>query len=147
MVKKCSKIDAEIWPSFLSEFLLIFDGFGVPKSMKNQLNIHLQRQCNHTLNSSCRYSKNKKNKCFFIVFAISAMLSCSQVASKINKKSMTNLCKIQSLFKSIFWLIFHWFWRPRYLQNPSKIHDKSVLTPIKKMIDFFNVFFFDFGRF
>ena len=69
------------------------------------------------------------------------MLSCSQVASKINKKSIKNQCKIQSLFKSIFWLIFHWFWRPRYLQNPSKIHDKSILTPMKKWSIFELIFY------
>ena len=46
--------------------------------------------------------KQLKNKWIFKVFAISAMLSCSQVASKINKKSIKNHCKIHSLFRSIF---------------------------------------------
>ena len=69
------------------------------------------------------------------------MLSCSQVALKIIKKSIKNQFKIQSLFRCNFWLIFHWFWRPRYLQNPSKIHDKSILTPMKKWSIFELIFY------
>ena len=43
-----------------------------------------------------------KNQLFFKVFAMLAMLSCSQHALKINKKSQKNLSKNSSLFAMIF---------------------------------------------
>ena len=45
----------------------------------------------------------------------------------------------------IFWSIFHWFWRPRCLQNPVKILKKSILACVKKSLIFWLIFdrFFD----
>ena len=47
-------------------------------------------------------AKTLKNCRFFKVFAMLAMLSCSHLALKINKKSLKNRSKNHSLFAMIF---------------------------------------------
>ena len=90
-------------------------------------------------------AKNKKTACFFEVFAMLAMSSCSQLALKINKKSLKKRSKNHSLFAMIFWSIFHWFWRPRWDQNPPKIDQKSFRKNNPTSDRFFDRFLIDLG--
>ena len=88
-------------------------------------------------------AKTKKKQKFFKAFAISAMLSCSQVASKSNKKSSKNQSKKWSMTRWMMgwvldgsWADFWWIlgpcWEVRWGQVGTKIQKMMYQDDIKK---------------
>ena len=65
--------------------------------------------------------QKKKNVCFSILFGPSAF----QLRSKIDKKASPGRSKIKQKIGQHLDPIFNGFWRPTWLQDPSKTRPKS----------------------